>query len=316
MRPSKPSCSTSRSDNNAVNILRSLKNQSLPIAMITGAVAYPWISCLSFLTPCLIFIMLLLTFCKLSPRTIAISPAHIWMLLIQLAGSLLVYAALHFYNPVVAQGAFICVLVPTATAAAVITGILGGNVAFLTTYLLLCNVGVAIAAPLLLPLIGSQAEAPFIESLLLICRQVGPVLVLPLLTAWLIRYAFPRVNAKLLSIHNLTFYFWTAALTIVTGRTVDFLVRQENPDYKTEAALAVVSLVICIGQFLLGRRIGRRYGDPISCGQGLGQKNTILAIWMAQAYLHPISSIAPAAYILWQNIINSYQLWRKNKRTS
>jgi len=46
----------------------------------------------------------------------------------------------------------------------------------------------------------------------------------------------------------------------------------------------------------------------------LGQKNTILAIWMAQMYLNPISSIAPGAYVLWQNIINSYQVWlhRKN----
>jgi len=39
-----------------------------------------------------------------------------------------------------------------------------------------------------------------------------------------------------------------------------------------------------------------------------------LAIWMAQTYLAPLSSIAPAAYVLWQNLINSWQLWRaKNK---
>ncbi|MDR1343714.1 MAG: transporter [Tannerellaceae bacterium] len=295
---------------------RFLKNQALPLAMITGMVAYPWISYLSFLTPVLIFTMLLLTFCKLSPRTIAIRRAHIWLLTIQIAGSLLLYAALRFYNPVVAQGAFICVLVPTATAAAVITGILGGNVAFLTTYLLICNVGVAVTAPLLLPLIGGQgAEISFATSLLRIFGQVGPVLLFPLLTAWGIRYLFPRLNARLLGIRNLSFYFWTAALAVVTATTVKFLVEQENPDYKTEIALAAVSLVICAGQFLLGRRIGRHYGDPISCGQGLGQKNTILAIWIAQAYLHPISSVAPAAYVLWQNIINSYQLWRKNRRT-
>jgi BASS family bile acid:Na+ symporter len=46
---------------------------------------------------------------------------------------------------------------------------------------------------------------------------------------------------------------------------------------------------------------------------GLGKKNTILAMWMAQNFLHPIVSIAPAAYILWQNIINSYQLWKKSR---
>ena len=45
----------------------------------------------------------------------------------------------------------------------------------------------------------------------------------------------------------------------------------------------------------------------------MGQKNTILAIWMAQNYLDPLCSIAPAAYVLWQNIINSIQLWKKGK---
>ncbi|MDR1938661.1 MAG: transporter [Tannerellaceae bacterium] len=295
-------------------MVRLLKNQALPIAMITGVVAYPWVSYLSFLTPYLIFTMLLLTFCKLSPRAITIHPAHIWLLTIQLAGCLLVYGLVRLYHPVVAQGALICVLVPTATAAAVITGILGGNVAFLTTYLLLCNIGVALVAPLLLPLVGTHTEIPFAESFLRICRQVGPVLLFPLMTAWFIRYALPKVNKKITGIHNLSFYLWALALTIVTGKTVKFLVEQENPDYKTEIALALVSLIICIVQFVVGRRIGRHYGDPISCGQGLGQKNTILAIWMAQAYLHPISSIAPAAYVLWQNTINSWQLWRKRRK--
>jgi BASS family bile acid:Na+ symporter len=297
-----------------VNLLRQIKNQALPIAMITGVVAYPWISYLSFLTPYLIFAMLLLTFCKLSPRAIALHPAHLWLLIIQLAGSLLIYALLYPLHPLIAQGAFICILVPTATAAAVITGILGGNVAFLTTYLLLCNTAVAILSPLILPWIGAPAEIPFAESFLRICRQVAPVLLLPLLLAWLIRYAFPKINARLTSIHNLSFYLWVVALTVVTGKTVHFLVEQQNPDYSTEIALALASLLICVCQFLLGRRIGRHYGDPISCGQGLGQKNTILAIWISQAYLHPISSIAPAAYILWQNIINSYQLYKKRKQ--
>ena len=56
--------------------------------------------------------------------------------------------------------------------------------------------------------------------------------------------------------------------------------------------------------------VGGHYGDKVSGGQGLGQKNTVLAVWLALAYMHPIASIAPAAYIAWQNIINSWQLVR------
>lgn len=282
--------------------------------MLTGAVAYPLVSRLSFLTPWLIFCMLLLTFSKMPPRDMRFHPAHLWLLLIQLAGSLLVYGLLSFYHPVVAQGAFICMLIPTATAAAVVTGLLGGNVAFLTSYLLVCNTAVAIAAPLLLPLIGPHGSIPFWDAFFRICREVGPILTFPLLLAWLIRYTLPKVNAKLTGIRNLAFYLWAVALTVVTGKMVKFFVEQENPDYKVEISLGIVSLLICAGQFFIGRRIGRHYGDAVSSGQGLGQKNTILAMWMSQAYLNPVSSVAPATYILWQNIINSYQLWRHRRK--
>lgn len=296
-------------------MLKFIKDWTLPLAMLTGVIAYPFVSRLIFLTPYLIFTMLLLTFCKLSPRDIHIRPQHLWLLLIQLAGCLVVYGLVWLYDPIVAQGAFICVLVPTATSAAVITGMLGGNVAFLTSYLLVCNMGVAVVAPALFPLIGPHTEMSFVSSFIYICSQVGPVLLLPLLFAWVIRYFTPKLHKGLLRLNGLSFYLWAFALIVVTGSTVKFLIEQENPDYRIEISMAIVSLIICCGQFLLGRRIGKYYGDPISSGQGLGQKNTILAIWMAQAYLNPISSVAPAAYVLWQNIINSYQLWLKARNT-
>ncbi|MDD2437797.1 MAG: transporter [Massilibacteroides sp.] len=291
-----------------------IKEWMLPIAMFFGAVTYPISGRLAVLTPYLIFSMLLLTFCKLSPREIRFHPAHAKLLAFQLIGCVLIYVALYKINPIIAQGAMICVLAPTATSAAVITGMLGGSVAFLTSYLIFCNIAVAIAAPLLFPLFGSYTNMLFFDSVLYICKEVGPVLILPLITAWILRYGFPKIHERIVRIHLLSFYLWALALLIVTGRTVKFLIEQENPNYSIEISCAAVSLVICCGQFLLGRKIGSKYNDPVSSGQGLGQKNTILAIWMAQIYLNPISSVAPAGYVLWQNIINSYQLWLRNKR--
>ena len=75
-------------------------------------------------------------------------------------------------------------------------------------------------------------------------------------------------------------------------------------------ALGVLAGVACIAQFAIGRRLGRRFGDRVAGAQGLGQKNTVLAVWMATTYLNPITSIAPAAYIAWQNTINSIQIYR------
>ncbi|MDR1524018.1 MAG: transporter [Tannerella sp.] len=295
-------------------MLKFIKDWILPIAMITGALTHNWVSRLSFLTPHLLFVMLLLTFCKISFRDIRFHPAHLWLLLIQLAASIGLYYALLPFDGIIAQGAMLCVLTPTATAAAVITGMLGGNVGFLTAYVLFCNIAVAIAVPVYFPLTGTHGELSFIQSAWLICRKVFPILILPLFTAIALRYGAPKVHKALLNIPKLAFYLWVAALTVVTGTTVNFMINHDSTAYKTETGLLAVSFILCCLQFIAGRRIGKHYGDPVSSGQGLGQKNTILAIWMAQTYLHPLTAIAPAGYILWQNIINSWQLWKKRKK--
>jgi BASS family bile acid:Na+ symporter len=294
-------------------VLKFIKEWTLPLAMTVGALTHAWMGRLSFLTPYLIFLMLLITFCKMSWKDIRFHHAHIWLLLIQLAGNALIYVLIRPFDEVVAQGAMLCVLAPTATAAAVITGMLGGNVGFLTAYVLFCNIAVAVLAPIEFSMIGVHENLPFLLSVWHICRKVFPLLILPLLVAFALRLWVPKVHRALLSVPKLTFYLWTVALVIVTGITVHDMLSRKASDLRTVIGLALTSLVICCLQFLVGRRIGRRYGDPVSSGQGLGQKNTILALWMAQTYLHPLVSIAPATYILWQNMINSYQLWKKRK---
>ena len=106
------------------------------------------------------------------------------------------------------------------------------------------------------------------------------------------------------------FYIWAFALALVMGQTARSLI---NSDI-TAWLVALGGLLTCVVQFFFGKRIGSIYNDRISAGQALGQKNTVLAIWMASAYLHPLATIAPGSYVLWQNIINSYQLWKKRKR--
>jgi BASS family bile acid:Na+ symporter len=296
-------------------VLKFIKDWMLPIAMTVGALNHSWIGRLSFLTPYLIFTMLLITFCKISWKEIRFHPAHVWLLLIQLVGNVAIYLLIRPFDEIVAQGAMLCMLAPTATAAAVITGMLGGNVGFLTAYVLFCNVTVAAVAPVEFSMIGVHGDMTFLQSMWHICRQVFPLLVLPLFLAFALRKWVPAAHRMLSHFPRLTFYLWAFALVIVTGITVRFMLNREASDYRTGLGLTGVSLALCGLQFFAGRRIGRRYGDPVSSGQGLGQKNTILALWMAQTYLHPLVSIAPATYILWQNIINSYQLWRKNKKT-
>ena len=167
---------------------------------------------------------------------------------------------------------------------------------------------VAILSPLLFSFIGVHNELAFLDSVLIICKQVLPLLLLPLLLALLLGRYKPQWRDAVRSRQSVSFYLWAVALFIVVGRSVNFVLQQPIDYIPTEIAMALLALICCLLQFYLGRRLGAKYGDRVSGAQGLGQKNTVLAIWMALTYLHPIASIAPASYVIWQNIINSTQL--------
>lgn len=294
-------------------MLKIIKPYMMPIAMTLGAIFYSFFGSLAFLTPYLIFVMLFLTYCNLKLKEIRFSKLHIWLISIQIVGSITLFFVFRPFSLTLAQGAMICVLAPTATAAPVITGMLKGNVASLTAYSLISNLTIALAAPVIFSFVGSYNELPFFESFFAIAKRVFLLLFLPFITALLLQKFTPKLTSRLATFKNFSFYLWSLALCVVTGRTVQFIMLQEGKNYNIEIIIAVVAMFVCVGQFLLGRGIGRKYDDTVAGGQGLGQKNTILAIWMAQMYLNPIASIGPGAYVLWQNIVNSYQVWLKRK---
>jgi len=294
-------------------MFKKLRPYMMPFAMTLGAIFYQFFGLLSFLTPYIIFIMLFFTYSKLKLSQIRLSRLHLWLILIQIAGSLTVFLLLSGMNITVAQGAMICMLAPTATSAPVITGMLKGNVESLTAYSLISNLCVALFAPVIFSFVGINQSLPFILSFADIIRPMFTLLLLPLLLAMFLRRVSPAFTDKVSQYSGISFYLWSMALMIVTGRTVGFIMNQSDGSYLTEILVALAALVVCVNQFIVGRGIGKHYKDTVAGGQGLGQKNTILAIWMAQTYLNPIASIGPGAYVLWQNIINSYQVWRKRK---
>ena len=141
-----------------------------------------------------------------------------------------------------------------------------------------------------------------------------PLLIFPLVTAMLLKRFVPKVHRELKSRQQISFYLWAVSLTIVMGNTVAFIVNQQNPNYRNEVFIALCALIVCCLQFLVGRRLGGHFHNKIAGAQGLGQKNTVLAIWMALTYLDPVASIGPASYVIWQNTINSWQLWFKRHK--
>lgn len=260
-------------------------------------------------TPTLIFLMLFLTFCRVRVRDMRLSPIHGWLLLFQLVVSAAVYGLLLIFDSTLAQGGMICVLAPVAMAAVVIGGMLGANITTMATYSLICNFAIACIAPPILSWVGN-GECTLIGIL----GRIVPLLIGPFVAAQLIRRIAPRLTDWIAAHSQLSFYLWLVSLVIVIGRTTSYIIDLGSSHLQLELWLALVALVVCVVQFKVGRMLGRRYGDAAAGGQSLGQKNTVLAVWMAQSFLDPISSIAPTAYIVWQNLVNSWQIYRHDHR--
>ena len=286
----------------------------MPLAMVVGVALCRPLDVVErvtehTLTPVLIAAMLFITFCRVDVRQMRLSWSHLWMLLIQFLGATLVYYAITpLLGAEVGQGAMICVMAPIAMAAVVIGGMLGGNVTMMVTYSLICNLVTALVAPYMLHAFGN-GDCTFLQ----IISRVAPTLIAPFAVAQLCRWLLPKVAAWFAAHSSISFYLWLISLILVMGRTTLFILNADA-DPMVEIELALVALVLCIAQFKAGRFLGRYTGDVVATTQSVGQKNTIFAIWLSLNFLNPIASIAPTAYIVWQNLANSWQMW-KHERT-
>ena len=334
------------------NILSFLERNALALAMLVGVAGFPLFRHMTGLLPPLIFLMLFFTFCKINPANLRLRKWHWIVLFVQLALGIGIYYCieyfLHHYSnltngdiAIISQGLMLCVLMPTASAAAIIAGKLGGSIQNLTSFTLLSNVATAVIVPIFFPIVNPDAGIEFWEAFWMILRKITPLLICPFFAAWALRliynvYQHKKGQQKQFTLSStwagMPFYIWVFTLVILMGDLTYSLIHQQYSLW-TIAILCVGSLITCLMQFGLGKWIGycfpagtkgSDYKDvlinpaaanysmqkvsQITAGQAFGQKNTTLAIWMAQAYLVPIASMAPAAYIIWQNLFNSIQL--------
>ena len=311
-----------------------LRNWSLPIAMLGGVLMYllytniPLFDCthnfvsslLSYVQPGLIFAMLFVTFCKVRVWELKPSGWHLWLLAFQILSFVAISLSIALVPQmsetlrVLLEAAMMCLMCPTATAAAVITARLGGNSASLISYTIQINIAVALVAPLMLAFSHPVEGMSLSTSFLLIMGKVFPLLLLPLLCAEAVRKLLPHLHSLLVNKgRNLPFYLWLVALSLAIAMTTR-AIAHSNLSVWVMAGIAAVSLVCCVAQFAFGRFIGRRNGEIIAGGQSLGQKNTVFAIWFACTFLTPVTAIAGGFYSLWHNLVNTWQLYKHNHR--
>ena len=287
-----------------------MRTASMPLGMVAGALlCYPisWFDEWSggILAPFFIFAMLFCTFCRVNIRDMRPTWLHLWLMVAQLVATVAVYMVLLPFGELVAQGGMICALAPMAMGAVVIAGMLGANIATMATHSLVCNLVIAFVAP---PLLSAWGNGTC--TVMEILSRVSPLLVGPFVLSQLCRWLTPKA-AQLIGSHAMiSFYLWLLSLVVIMGKTTHFIINNGTEYLVQEILMAVVALAVCLMQFSVGRWLGKRYGDGVAGGQALGQKNTVLAIWLSQSFLNPLSCVAPTAYIVWQNIVNSYQIYK------
>lgn len=298
--------------------MQKIRSYILPIALLLGWLLHRYCAMLTFVVPYLIFSILLLTFSAVDIKKLKFNMLFVWIILFQVVVSMAGYALLKALgsNDIIAEGILVGVLCPVAASVAVISCMLGANRETVTSYTIIGNLMVSLVAPIYFSFVGVQQDLPFFESFFPILKRVGTVIGLPFFVAWALQAWLPKVSGFLARYKGLSFYLWALALLLNLGQTIDFIFLHGEGNWDSIIWLGVEALSFCIIQFGLGKWIGRKYGDTISGGQLLGQKNTAMGIWMANYYLHPLASVYLAFYSIFQNVFNSWQIWyfgKKNK---
>ncbi len=303
-----------------------LKQYTLPLAMVSGALIYLLFAnveplqgvgdtvgpVLVDIFPIFMFLVLFTTFCKVDFHRMRPVGWHFWVGLFQLLFVAVVVGAILAFdikgdNLILLESVLTCIIGPCAAAAAVVTAKLGGDLEEMTTYTFMSNLITALLVPLCFPLIDKSVEMEFWQAFATILYKVCMVLVVPMGLAYIVKHFMHRFHRWILSINDLSFYLWGLSLMIVTGITVKNIVHAESSAHFI-VVIAIMVLLLCLVQFAVGRYVGHFFHRTQEAGQALGQKNTAFAIWIAYTYLNPLSSVGPGCYILWQNLINSIEL--------
>jgi len=298
-----------------------------------------------------IALLLFFQFVKVSPHDIKFCRWHLRALLIQVCSFLVLALVTAFTGPgaarIVLESAMLCLICPTASAAGVVTEKLGGRLNETVSYVVMINCVATLLIPLVIPLVRPSADMGFWAYVGHIALRVFPVLLLPCALAWIIRYTTHKLQRILMRWSKYSFYIWGVGLTLAMVLSTRALVLS-GLGLGPVACIVAVSIACCFVQFFLGREISPRASlgrddkggalgrddkggalsrddkvgalgrddseaGRVTSGQALGQKNTGFLIWLGYSYMTPVTSVAGGLYAIWQNLFNSWELYKKGK---
>lgn len=310
-----------------INFMTKLKklfdSNALWLSMVIGALGYQWLVPLKPLLPWLIFFMLFFTFCKINPLDLRLRRWHWVVLSLQIVLSLATYYGLMAltHNAILSQGMMLCFIMPTATAAPIIAGKLGGSIQNLTSFTLLSNFATSLIVPAFFPLVYPAAEMTFVNAFLLLLSRISPLLLGPFFAAWLLRlgynYYYRHKNRTVSKASGLTaqrsysdsdptgeagqkefvlparwaqtpFYLWVASIIVLSATVTQTVITNYKLQITNMIILIIGSFLACLFQFGVGKYIGYKLPAP---SKGKDYQDVLINPAAAPKTMEGVSSI-------------------------
>lgn len=286
-----------------------MKKALLLILVIVLGASIPQAATFSYLIYYLLMLMLFFPFLEWKLATHIFTEKKIYVLLaLNIAIGLLSYVLLVSQYPDLALAAFLVGIAPTATACPAIMSYLKGRVDFSIAAVLATNTCMVLCIPIIIRLfLGIEITMGTMLT------QTITLLAVPLMLGQAITRFLPTIRDQLLRFKQLGFYAWLLVCFLAVAKASAFI-QVSDVQARTLITVAFISGILCLLHFTIGKIAGGKT-LPLEMSQALGQKNTMLVVWIGLTYFNPLVTLGPIFYLVWHNLYNAYQLafYKKEK---
>lgn len=263
-------------------------------------------NCAGDFVPPMVMLMLLFSFIDVKFSRESTGWSHLRIPLFMVALATCAYFAVGKLtgNEDFAVMAFLIGMTPTANAAPVITGLLGRREDYATVSVVSTNLFTAVAlAPVSALVFGDALEIDTFSLAWKTMMLVG----VPFALSVIFRNFMKPVAAFIRRWKFLSFYLWMAMLFTVCAQSSAYVSKQEHLSPTLLLEIFALAASLCAINFAAGYFLGEpRFRRE--CSQSLGQKNTMLMLWVGLAFFNPVVALGPTFYVVCHNLWNSWQL--------
>ncbi len=280
--------------------------KTIYILFVTLAgVFLPYFSTYSFLIRYFLMAMLFFSFLKIAINFSIFERKHFLVLAINIVLGILAYFLVLPIDTGIAQAAFVITIAPTGIASIIWADLFKADLRFLTGAIIVSNLTIILSFPLLATqVLQLSTQVSSWEMLQAIAFTIGVPMILSQVVC-----NIPNLKSRIFQISKVAFVFFLTNIFLATARVAKYLKYETTLSWELLLLIAVIIMLCAAISFFIGSKLSPD-GKRLETELALGQKNTMLSIWLASTYLLPTALLGPMIYIILQNIYNSWQLYR------